>query len=267
MKSKINHPEALKFMNHEFDFNNQHKKSCSGWLERFTDVFNQYKGSRCFIGLSSGYDSGAVANELKKVGVKFKAFTIDNNENKLILGRRIKTVGNHELVEGADWFDKYKEILRERLDNADYTIKYNGKIRKQTILDDDASVALAYMCDTARKQGWDTYISTQGADEVLSDYGLWTAQSTYNGVFPDDLKEWYNFKDGCNYSYLLKETRVPAVFGVKVRFPFLDIKLVQEFLWLTASVKNGHYKAPLYQYLVQNGVPFECGIKRGFSPC
>jgi len=122
------------------------------------------------------------------------------------------------------------------------------------------------MCDVAAKEGRKVYLSTQGADEILSDYSLLTNQSELKGIYPDDLKEWYNFKQGCNYSYMMKEERVAEAFGIEARYPFLDIELVQEFLWLTPELKNKHYKAPLHEYLTLNNIAFEPNVKRGFTP-
>jgi len=265
-RHNFTHPEVAEFMNHKFDFNKQHKDTYDDWLKAFSEAIRKRCKGKCFIGVSSGYDSGAISYEMTKQGVDFKAYSLMANEHKLIIDRRSRYIKNHQKIEPGDWFERYRQELEKKIENAPYTIKYDGKIRDQSILDDQASVALAYMCDTAVKEGWTTYVSTQGADEILSDYGLWPSQSTYKGTFPDDLKEWYNFRDGCNYSYLLKETKVPKAYGAKVTFPFLDIDLVQEFLWLTPELKNRHYKAPLYEYLVRNGVAFEYGKKRGFNP-
>ena len=33
------------------------------------------------------------------------------------------------------------------------------------------------------------------------------------------------------------------------RYPFLDVDLVQEFLWLSAPLKNRAFKHPLYEYM------------------
>jgi len=266
-KERFTHPQVVAFMEQEFDFDHQEKESYEDWLEAFSAaVAKNAKEGKLFTGVSSGYDSGALAYELTKQKIPFRAYTVNMNEHELVLKRRGRFLSDHHIVEYGPWFEGYQKELEGKIENAPYTIQYDGKIREQTILDDNASVALAFMCDTAKKEGFAVYLSTQGADEILADYGLWPTQSTFKGTFPEKLTEWYNFKDGCNYSYLLKETRIPEAYGVEVRFPFLDIDLVQEFLWLTPELKNRNYKAPLYEYLVGNGVPFECSKKRGFTP-
>ena len=53
--------------------------------------------------------------------------------------------------------------------------------------------------------------------------------------------------------------------GTESRYPYLDIDLVQEFLWLSTELKNKHYKAPLKEYFVRNDFPFDEGKKVGFN--
>jgi hypothetical protein len=41
--------------------------------------------------------------------------------------------------------------------------------------------------------------------------------------------------------------------------------VVQEFLSLSPSLKNGKYKAPLDYFMSKYKYPFESGVKRGFN--
>jgi len=52
---------------------------------------------------------------------------------------------------------------------------------------------------------------------------------------------------------------------VEARYPFLDPKVVQEFLWLAPEVKNREYKAPLHDAFANWGYPFEKRKKTGFA--
>lgn len=260
LKSK----ELNEFLNHEFDFT-QHKNTYDDWLSEFSKAVKKRAEDGCIIGLSSGYDSGALMNELNKLGTKYKAYIIPANENKDIINERLKSVKEYSMKDMKD-HDKYMDYLVNNIENSKYIIHYNGVETDMRILDDPASLGGAFMCDTASKEGKKLYLSTQGADEIISDYSLIPSQSTYKGVFPEDLKEWDNFKKGCNYSYMMKEERVAGAYGIEVRYPFLDIDLVQEYLWLKAELKNRNYKAPLFEYLTNNNIPFEAGVKRGFSP-
>ncbi|KAF4749029.1 hypothetical protein FOZ62_010615, partial [Perkinsus olseni] len=52
--------------------------------------------------------------------------------------------------------------------------------------------------------------------------------------------------------------------GVEGRYPFLDRRVVQEWLWLSADVKNSAYKAPLKVLFDTLNYPY-LPTKVGFS--
>jgi len=252
-------------MNHEFDFT-QYKESYDDWMLAFSKAIENNAEDGCFTGLSSGYDSGALTNELNKQKFKFKTYTIPAGEDMEIVMKRLEKIEEYDIaVLEMDKFKELKSFLKGKIDNDKYIIKYDGIETDMRILDDKASMGGAFMCETASKEGRKVYLSTQGADEIISDYSLIPKQSTFKGEFPRELKEWDNFKKGCNYSYLMKEERIPEAYGIETRYPFLDIDLVQEYLWLSQELKNRNYKAPLFEYLTINNVPFLKGVKTGFS--
>jgi asparagine synthetase B (glutamine-hydrolysing) len=127
-------------------------------------------------------------------------------------------------------------------------------------------MGVAYTFETAAKEGRTICISGQGGDETISDYALYPGQSTFKGVWPEDLYEWNNFREGMNREYLNEIEEIAEIYGIEVRYPYLDVDLVQEYLWLTPELKNKNYKAPLFEYLTLNNVPFEKNVKRGFNP-
>ena len=94
---------------------------------------------------------------------------------------------------------------------------------------------------------------------------MWPEQSELKGVFPKELKLWKNFNYSCQECYLTKEEYGGGAFNVETRYPFLDRKVVQEFLWLKQELKNLHYKAPLREYLIRENFPFDEGKKFGFN--
>jgi asparagine synthetase B (glutamine-hydrolysing) len=133
-------------------------------------------------------------------------------------------------------------------------------------------MGLGAICTRANKEGYKIYLSGQGADEIISDYGFKGSKiyphSSFGGLFPDKLKgffPWHSFYDGTQIQYLNKEEYVAGSYGIETRYPFLDTKLVQEFLWLSSNLKNEKYKAPLDEYLIRNGFPFQRGAKTGFQ--
>lgn len=253
-----------------FDIN-QHKNTYDDWIEAFSKSItkrtaNTNKGM--FIGMSSGYDSGAIACELENQKIPFKAYTITNNENEQVLAQRFSRITNKEPFNlTSDEFQKWKGELRHNYED----FVYQDKFSNYNIKKDQASMGLSSICHRANKEGRRIYFSGQGADEILSDYGFAGKRiykhSSFGGLFPNDLNgffPWHSFWDGTQVQYLNKEEYVAGHFGIETRYPFLDKDLVQEFLWLTPELKNKKYKNALAEYLERNNFPFESSEKRGF---
>merc|ERR1711924_292824 len=106
-----------------------------------------------------------------------------------------------------------------------------------------------------------------------SDYGFEGEkifpQSSFGGLFPEDLGgdffPWRNFFGGTQHDYLAKEEAIAGAHGIEARYPFLDVQVVQEFLWLSKDIKNSDYKAPLVNFMRKEAYPFVEG-KTGFNP-
>jgi len=249
-----------------FDIN-QHKKTYDDWIIAFEEsIRKRSQGVRenIFLGLSSGYDSGAISNELNKQNVSFNAYTIMSEENFNIIDKRSELVKNHNKIYlKSTEYDSAKNYLSKNCED----FIYDG----YDIKGDKASNGLSHICKLAIQDGCKIYMSGQGADEILSDYGH-NGRKIYNhsgfgGLFPSSLNNffpWHSFYDGTQIKYLNKEEYVASSYGIETRYPFLDKFLVQEFLWLDYSLKNKQYKAPLTEYLNRNNFPFDSGVKIGF---
>lgn len=243
--------------NYHWDFDNQHKTSYDDWIKAFEGAIKKRAKDGCFLGLSSGYDSGAIACEMLKQGIKFKAYSFLGQENQSVLEARRK------LIPEFEWFTPKRYDLP--IDNERYTIFYKGIQTDMRAMDDGGIFGVATICDLAKQEGRKVNMSGQGSDEILSDYALFPDQSEFKGRFPEKLTKWRNFDKGCQESYLMKEEFAAGAFNIETRYPFLDKQLVQEFLWLSIELKNRTYKAPLEEYLRRNKFPFEPNSKRGFS--
>lgn len=241
---------------HEWDFN-QHKQRYDDWIKAFKIAVKKRAVNNCFLGLSSGYDSGAIACELLKLGIDFKAYIIEAREDKQILNARMKIVPNYEYLGASTSFGEEKEWVAKSIE----FFKYKGG--EESLQKDTASLALSKIARLAHNEGRKVYLSGQGADEIIADYALNPKQSTFKGRFPKKLTLWENFYNGCQYSYLGKEEYVAGSHSIETRYPFLDKDVVQEFLWLTPELKNSHYKAPIREYLAANNFPFKEGVKIG----
>lgn len=245
--------ELQAFYEHEFDFKNQYKDTYDDWLKAFENAVKKRAMNGCFLGLSSGYDSGALSKELVNQKIDFKAFVVFNNEDQEVLEERLKYIPLFQVVRiNEDLWQGYYDFLKGKI---------NNKAMK-----DEASMGVAYMFETARGEKRKVCLSGQGGDEILSDYALFPKQSTFKGNYPKDLYEWPNFRGKMQYEYLNEIEDIAALYSIEVRYPFLDIDLVQEFLWLAPELKNKNYKAPLFEYLTRNNVPFNRNVKKGFRP-
>ena len=239
----------------------QWKDGYDDWIEAFEWAVAKRARGGCFIGLSSGYDSGGIACALLNRGVGFKAYSYAEHEASGVLSARHCLVAHGRFVPDhglAGW-------LQDHVDNEPYTIVCDGRTVDMRLLDDGAAIGLATISRAASGEGRRIALSGQGADEIMSDYSPWPGQSELKGTFPPDLRLWANFNYSCQESYLMKEEYIAGAFGIENRYPYLDAGVVQEFLWLSAQAKNRHYKAPLREYLLRNNFPFEEGVKRGFT--
>jgi len=81
---------------------------------------------------------------------------------------------------------------------------------------------------------------------------------TLDGFFP-----WPTFQANSLLSGLRREEFISGAFGIESRYPFLDKAVVQAWLDLAPSVKNGRYKAPLVDLMERQckGYPFNNATK------
>ncbi|HUV81579.1 MAG TPA: hypothetical protein VMW53_00675 [archaeon] len=255
--------------NYAFDIK-QKKDTYDDWIKAFKNSIRKRTrdvGRGMFMGLSSGYDSGAISCELDNQGVECSRYTVMANETKEILNRRYEQHGGYLMKPFVEDYKRVRQYIKENCED----FKYRDKFNKYNIKKDKASVGLGLICELAQKKDQRVYFSGQGSDEIMSDYGFngrkFMSHSEFGGKFPKSLKgffPWHSFYDGTQIKYLNKEEYIAGCYGIETRYPFLDRDLVQEFLWLTPELKNRRYKAPLHEYFKRNDYPFEEGVKKGF---
>lgn len=258
---------------YEFDLN-QHKTDYQDWITAFKkSILKRLPSTEnpMFIGLSSGYDSGIIYNELIQNNQSFYAISLTGTENDEIINKRF-FLKNKECI-----FEKFSKNDVDRL-ISQMTIKRNTEPFKYTIpnenimlVDDQGSYNFATICRKAKKHNCKICLSGTGADEIISDYGFngerFFPHSNFGGKFPNDLSSifpWNSFYGSTLESYIAKEEYVGGSFGIEMRYPFLDKDVVQEFLWLSCELKNKEYKAPIDFYFNLYNFPYEKKVKRGF---
>jgi asparagine synthetase B (glutamine-hydrolysing) len=266
---------------HKFDLR-QYKGNTQDWAKAFEQaILKRSKSAHSlFIGLSSGYDSGVLACALVRLGVPHHAYSIMGNEHESTIDKRLQQA-SHLLMRSEKVnltvaeFRSSKEALMRDADKYEYTVTNvrDADKRKKDIRNEGDAAALYHISGIAKRDKVRIYLSGSGSDAIISDYG-WngtrlTAHSSFGGLFPTDLSEvfpWTSFFKGAQQSSLMKEEYVSGSHGLEGRYPFLDKALVQEFLWLTAEVKNRMYKAPVTEYLWNHDCPLDANLKVEFAP-
>jgi len=260
----------------------QCKGNFDDWISAFElAIRKRTTGCRekIFIGLSSGYDSGSIACELSNQRVPFKSYSILGNEDDAVIterAHRFPAESESELLTPSDdEIAAAKEHIETHIEHLHYDIRSTGTgYRENTRLQDDwGSLGVSIICGKAKAGGRLIYISGQGADEIISDYGFngerFYPHSNFGGLFPDRLDlifPWASVFGSTQQAYLMKEEYVAGSYGIEARYPFLDRLLVQEFLSLRAELKNWKYKSALRFYLDMNGYPCAFDRKIGFVP-
>lgn len=261
---------------YEFDLN-QHKTTFNDWILAFENSIRKRTYNlreELFIGLSSGYDSGAIACELDRQNVNYHSYTIIGREPQNVIDKRIRK--NYSLITATpELFDRAHKYIQQNVEPFRYTISSSSSDYNERYLDlrdDSGSNGLSIICDKARANGKKIYLSGMGADEIFSDYGFNGQKiyphSNFGGKFPEDLSTifpWNSFYGSSMESYLTKEEYVAGAYGIETRYPFLDRAVVQEFLWIKTELKNSAYKSVLDNYLKLNNYPYIQNQKIGFS--
>lgn len=224
-----------------------------------------------------------------------------NKRHKLLKNGKILDISQSDFLNQHDFLKKYSEEYLLKIDNGELnqydlllkelnecknnvTIKFLEKKKKsledkinyrnngQKVTADNGSIGMSYICSLAKPEGKIIYLSGSGADEIISDYGYnkvkHYSHSTIGGYFPKNLSSvfpWKNFFGNTQRAYLMKEETVTGTWGIEGRYPFLDKRVVQEFLWLSNDLKNKNYKSVIYNYLTSNNYPFEENQKVGFN--
>jgi len=259
---------------------NQHKTTYDDWTKAFENSIKKRASNNVreniFIGMSSGYDSGAIACELNKQKIKFTAYSVSGSENKSIIKDRFNIINQNAdtyYLEGCmDEYVMAKKHIKKYVEPYTYEIysSRNGYKEFIPLTQDGGANAFSLVCSKAIKENKKIYLSGTGADEIFSDYG-WNGKtvaphSNFGGRFPlmlEPIFPWASFYGSSQITYLTKEEMVGGSYGIECRYPFLDRKVVQEFLWLTSELKNKFYKNVLHNYMIENNFPHSVE-KKGF---
>ena len=192
----------------------------------------------CFVGLSGGVDSGCIALRLVEMKVAHHIFSLSASEEVRIVQARhawasreaaglavphpVERLSRESYAEQFAWFPQHVEAYA-----------YTQPHRRIGLMNDAGAVGLSHICAQAKPLGVRVYLSGAGADEIHGDYGRvkqWPAN--LSEVWP-----WPAFFGNEMRDYLRKEEHVAGAHGIEGRFPYLDVDVVQEYLWLNTTLK------------------------------
>lgn len=251
----------------KFDLN-QHKNTYDDWCQSFEKAIEKRLSGwkKVGLGVSSGFDSGAIYCAIRKKTSQFISVSFPGKESLDILEKRIALHPYAYLrsYEEKEFLVTMKELLRK-------CEPINEKYFE--LLKDEASVGLGIICKLLKREKIDIYFSGCGPEGImLREWNLdgnklcKLNMDMFGGEFPENLSDifpWRNFWGGIQALYLEREEYVCGCYGVCATYPFLDTNVVQEFLWLSAELKNQGYKAPIEAYFKMNEFPYRAE-KAGF---
>jgi asparagine synthetase B (glutamine-hydrolysing) len=261
----------------------QYKSDMADWSAAFDRAVAKrvkHMRGKAFVGLSSGYDSGAIAASLISQDKDFISVTVEGREDPEVVEGRILAVrasGNQAITipDSELNVEELRGWLDENVEDQPYVIVNDEGQRVESgksVHKDKAALILAGVCKRAKAEGALVYLSGSGADEIVSDYGFdgrkFFAHSNFGGKFPNNLLgrfPWSSFYGSTQAAYLAKEEMVAGSFGMEARYPYLDVEVVQEYLSLRSEVKNGIYKSVIRNYLDKRDFPVMENVKIGFG--
>lgn len=267
-----------------FKFDLRQYKTCTDdWEKAFEQAvckraIHGVGKNKCFVLLSAGYDSGAIALALNRAGIKYDTFSSFKNEDVKVLEERqhINRLASCENVMQVSEISRDQQAAQQNwlAVNAEPFVYEHDDAEKLrlSLFEDGGARAMNYICNDMSELGYRIVLSGSGADEIISDYGFDGKKiyyhSEFGGKFPKDLSEifpWKKFYGDTQRSYLFKDEFVAGAHGIEGRYPFLDPRVVQEFLWLHHDLKNMDYKGCIYAYLTKHQYPVKAGVKTGFA--
>ena len=208
--------------------------------------------------ISGGYDSGVIACCVSRFYPDAVFVNnVPNHERSVLLKRRQKHPIN---------FVNYKvDNITINKDNL-FEVTQNAEIFNEMATSGQSSYIVRYMIPNKRK----VLVTGDGGDEVFADYGFkgkkLRTYSKFGGHFPNNLQTvwpWHNHQNILS-RYVQRTEVVGGYWGIELRLPLLDRRLVQAWLNTTAELKNQEYKGWMAQYMTQHDYPFEL-TKTGYA--
>ena len=265
----------------------QYKQNYDEWVESFLDaITKRFKNTdkKIILPLSSGFDSGAISCAFELLNINSTFYSFFNYEHERVLKNRIKIIEKNNKVYTKKTLKEEErshaiKLIKEKCSVFEYGPNLDKNSSVFDGINDPGAHGLAYLLDIVKREDDDIKIlaSGHGADEIMSNIDSYHFGKPNPEIFPEDLVDifpWQNFYFGTQSSYLAKEESISGGFGIEGRYPFLDKKVVQEYLSLNERLKNKEFKSPIVYFLKKHRYPYrksrtllgkKISVKSGFS--
>lgn len=259
----------------KFDFSGSNVDSYEPWIESFRESIRKRthnKDQKYFVSFSAGHDSGLIAAEMMQQKVPYKVYSCPYMEDMETLIKRLVLLEENgvfaeKIIIDEETVNRHKDLLSSisyQVYSSDFSLSMFPRYEISQI---NGYIASSVICQKARLEGRLISLNGQGADEIVSDYfnefGN-SRKSELMGKWSHVNRPWRNFFGGWNRIFLGATERVSGLHGIESRYPFLDRKLVQNYIHISPKLKEKEYKAPIAERLRQLGFPFH-RRKQGFA--
>lgn len=256
----------------------QHKTSTADFTEalvqavkiRTEGVLPQHQ---IFLGVSAGYDTGAIMLALQLLGRPFLGYYIPDeqwdptgNEDESVVQARLDYCTHMTAMRIQTDPAEYRRQQQWLATHCESTrIVLGNDNNNSLVFQGGPHVGYSRIITEARKRNGLIFMSGVGVDEIMSMYSRqgqaipgYEHVACPNATFPEDLRgffPWCSFYQGAMIHQLMTVELTGGAHGIEARYPFLDPLVVQEFLWLRSDVKNAAYKKPVADFLRQHDFP------------
>ena len=264
----INSKQLYKHTLTIFDIDNEYKTNFDDWNIAFENSIKKkaIASKPIMMGLSEGYDSATICSSLIKHNIDFKAYSVNvlNPPSNVLLWRHgilnkplpvidgvqieIPNIPNKKLYNPSylqhlhvcnSIYSKCEEYQYEWMNN------HTNKLQKTTSRDTYGFTGAGFFFPEAYQDGYRICMSGCAGD-IIGCKDINQKMREMQNV--NYLVDYYdNNVYSCEYC--------TGIYGIEVRYPYLDVKLWQETFWIDKSIHK-HWKSPQRQYLLSRKFPF-----------
>jgi asparagine synthetase B (glutamine-hydrolysing) len=243
---------------HKWDLN-QYKTDLTDWTAAFEKAVVKRWCNDMVLSLSGGLDSIAIALCLADYKLSYNSINLClyDCEDMVTYGTTLLYTKSYNKAYMIKGYEQDDSIQFKRLKDAG--ISHNGSRR---------------IVKKIQEMGLRVNLAGHGADEIMTNYmnkDTVIPHSEFT-VWPEDLSEifpyshFYALRESCDLrsaykrNILDKHELISLTYGVELRNVFLDIDLVQEWLWLLPELKNKDIKYPLVKYLQDRNIKLPSNV-------